>query len=309
LVLAAAAELTVHAPAWCQEPAPKAEQLFLEGLNLARVGDCVRAREKFAESYAADPTPGTLINSALCEEKLGRPATALGLLRLADQGMPVDHPKRAMVRKHIEELANRAPFLLMHVAQALPMGTTVLRDGVLVDPGSLEKRLPIDPGPHVVEVRVPGHQDRRYNVLLSEGRTLDLTLEPGALLSSLPPAGPTAEPMPSDSRLAGWIVAGGGLAALGVGTATGLLAAERWNTVKSHCDVDTKFCRDDAGLAANDSGTTLATVSTVAFIAGGVGLAIGGYLIFVHPGRPTTRTQLSPMAGPGMMGLHVRGGF
>jgi hypothetical protein len=309
------AELTVAAPAWCQEtapkqePAPKAEQLFLEGLNLARVGDCVRAREKFTESYATDPAPGTLVNWALCEEKLGRLGTALDLLRRADQGMPADHPKRALVAKHIEVLAGRAPFLRMHVAQALPVGTAVLKDGVVVDPASLEKSNAIDPGPHIVEVRAPGHQDRRYNVLLTEGRTLDLTLEPGSALSSLPPAGPTAERTPSDDRLLGWIIAGGGLAALGVGTVTGLLVKERWDTVKSHCNPDTKLCYDDAGIAANESGPTLATVSTVAFIAGGLGLAIGGYLVFAHPGRPATSTQLSPMAGPGTIGLRVRGGF
>ena len=269
----------------------------------------MRAREKFAESYAADPTPGTLVNWALCEEKLGRTGTAIGLLRLADQGMSADHPKRAVVRKHIDVLAGRAPSLRMHVAQALPMGTAVLKDGVLVDPGSFEKPQPIDPGPHIVEVRVPGHQDRRYDVLVSEGRTLDLTLEPGAALAHLPPAGPTAERTPSDYRLAGWIIAGGGLAAVGVGTVAGLFVMDRWDTVKSHCNQDTKICTDDAGLRADASGATLATVSTIAFIAGGVGLAIGGYLVFANPGRPPTRTQLSPMAGPGMMGLHVRGGF
>src|SRR5687768_663954 len=98
--------------AMAAEPlSPAAERLFADGLKLAHAGDCVRARDKFTESYAADPAPGTLINWALCEEKLGRSGTALELLRLADHALPQHHPKRAGMVRHMESLAKRAPIL------------------------------------------------------------------------------------------------------------------------------------------------------------------------------------------------------
>ena len=164
-------------------------------------------------------------------------------------------PSGPLVRKHVEVLAGRAPFLQLHVAQALPTGTAVLRDGVLVDPGSLEKRQPIDPGPHIVEIRVPGHQDRRYEVLLSEGRTLDLTLEPELCFRvRLRPARPRSARRPitvswdgssraEGSRLSAW------------GRLPACSSWNNWDTVTSHCNVDTKVCTDDAGVEADRSGS------------------------------------------------------
>src|SRR5688500_6893952 len=113
--------------AMAAEPmSPTAERLFGEGLEPAHSGDCVRARGKFTESYAVDPAPGTLINWALCEEKLGRSATALELLRIADHALPQNHPKRAGMVKHMEVLAKRAPILRLRMISVLPSGATVL---------------------------------------------------------------------------------------------------------------------------------------------------------------------------------------
>src|SRR6185503_9045475 len=159
---------------------PQADRLFSEGLDLARVGDCARAREKFAQSYAADPAPGTLINWALCEEKLGRVATALGLLRLADDRLPAGHPKISGVKNEVAALRKRVPYLRMHPLRPLPAGTAVLKDGVQVELSSLDQQQPTDPGAHVIEVNAPGHEIRRYEVVLSEGRTVDLAFEPGS---------------------------------------------------------------------------------------------------------------------------------
>jgi hypothetical protein len=53
-----------------------AEALFREGRDAAKHGDLETACADFAESQRLDPAPGTLLNLAECEEKLGRVASA-----------------------------------------------------------------------------------------------------------------------------------------------------------------------------------------------------------------------------------------
>lgn len=303
-------------PAHGDDLSPQADRLFTEGLDLARIGECGRAREKFAQSYAADPAPGTLINWALCEEKLGRIATALGLLRLANDRLPAGHPKIAGVKKEVAALRKRVPFLRLHPLRPLPAGTVVLRDTVQVELSSLDQNQPTDPGAHVIEVQAPGHEVRRYDVVLDEGRTIDLAFEPGSPRGSTPPVSASdasraeADRGPSDHHVLGWVVGGVGVAAIGVGTVTGLMALSRWNVVQRDCDVRAKSCRTDEGYDASSSGHSLATVSTVSFVAGGLGLLGGAYLLlnFRRPGAPGasgTFVAVSPSVG----GIQVSGAF
>ena len=294
---------------------PNAEKLFTEGLKLAHTGDCVHAREKFTESYAADPAPGTLINWALCEEKLGRSATALELMRLADETLPANHPKRAGMVKHMEVLAKRAPLLRLRSAASLPAGATVTMDGALLEPTAFTRGVLGDPGNRIIELRAPGHQDRRYEVTLAEATTLEVTVEPGprqdvskagasgASLTSSEPASSA-----SASSTLGWALAGGGLAVVGAGVVTGLLAKDKWDTVERDCNIDQGYCRTDEGVRASSAGSTLAAVSTASFILGGASLAVGGYLLLTKKDAPTT-ARLAAAAGPATVGLRLAGEF
>ena len=300
--------------AWGQELSPKAEVLFSEGLKLAQGGDCPAAREKFVESYAADPAPGTLINWALCEEKLGRPAAALDLLKVAAQKLTPSHPKHAGVAKHIDALIKRVPFLRLRVSSDWPQGTVVLKDGVVVDPGALAQTQPQDPGAHIIEVKAPGRQDRRYEVSLMEGRTLEVTLEPGPKASSdAAPGSPEATPdrAKSEERLMGFVIAGGGLAAVIAGTITGLMAKARLSDMEADpCDMQAKTCETQAGVNASHAGSTLATISTASFVTGAVALGLGGYFIFKDgPQKAATVPQPVVVAGPHELGLRLRGSF
>jgi hypothetical protein len=259
----------------------------------------------------------------LCEEKLGRSATALELLRLADQTLPASHPKRAGLVKHIDALAKRAPLLRLRAAAPLPQGVSVIMDGATVESNAFAHGLLGDPGPHVVELRAPGREDRRYEVVLAEATTLEVTVEAGlprsaAALktagvapaeSAAVPAGPTEEAAstPTSSTL-GWVFAGSGLAMVGAGAVTGLLAKGKWDVAREQCDVDRKVCHTDAGSDAIAAGETLSTVSTVAFVVGGASLAVGGYLLLTKKDAPA-RARVAASAGPGGFGVQVGGEF
>ena len=298
---------------------PNAERLFTEGLKLAHNGDCVHARDKFTESYAADPAPGTLMNWALCEEKLGRSATALELLRLADETLPANHPKRAGMVKHIDVLAKRAPLLRLRVATTLPPGATVTMDGALLEATAFTRGVLGDPGNRILELRAPGREDRRYEVALAEGTTLEVTVEPGPPRAEVakqgagasgasPHAAESATASSSSTSTLGWALAGGGLAVVGAGVITGLIAKDKWETVERDCDVAQGYCRTDEGVRASSAGGTLAAVSTASFILGGASLAVGGYLLLTKKDAPAT-ARLGASGGPGAVGLRLAGEF
>jgi hypothetical protein len=323
----ASAALAFASPSLATEPAQRgAERLFSDGLKLAHGGDCGRARDKFTESYAADPAPGTLINWALCEERLGRSATALELLRLADQTLPASHPKRGGLVKHIDALTKRAPLLRLRAAAPLPQGVSVMMDGATVESNAFAQGVLGDPGPHVVELRAPGREDRRYEVVLAEATTLEVTVEAGlpraqrsaSALKAVAvapaesvavPLAATEEPAPTPtSSTLGWVFAGSGLAMVGAGAVTGLLAKGKWDVAREECNVDRKICPTDVGADAIAAGETLSTVSTVAFIVGGASLAVGGYLLLTKKDAPA-RARVAASAGPGGFGVHLGGEF
>jgi hypothetical protein len=228
--------------------------------------------------------------------------------------------------KHIDALTKRAPLLRLRAAAPLPQGISVVMDGATVESNAFAHGVLGDPGPHVVELRAPGREDRRYEVVLAEATTLEVTVEAGlprsqrsasalrmvggaASESVAVPAGPAEEPAstPTSSTL-GWVFAGSGLALAGTGVVTGLLAKGKWDVVREQCDVDRKVCHTDAGADALTAGHTLSTVSTVAFVVGGASLAVGGYLLLTKKDAPAS-ARVAASAGPGGFGLQLGGEF
>jgi hypothetical protein len=69
-----------------------------------------------------------------------------------------------------------------------------------------------------------------------------------------------------------------------VGAVTGLLALSKANDVKSRCDAG--HCPAEDESKAN-SAKTLATVSTIGFVVGGVGVGAGAFLLIRRGGDET----------------------
>jgi hypothetical protein len=186
-------------------------------------------------------------------------------------------------------------------------------DGAVLEAGALAHGVLGDPGTRVIEVRAPGRDDRRYEVTLAEGTTFEVTIEPGPprAVGVVKPgaaarSADTAQPGAPSTTL-GWALAGGGLAVVSAGVVTGLLAKGKWDDVQQDCNVDLKACNTDDGVRASSAGRTLAAVSTVAFLAGGASLAVGGYLLLTKKDAPAT-ARISATAGP-VIGLHLAGEF
>jgi hypothetical protein len=320
----ALALVVVLAPASAQAgDAAAARELLKEGYALAQQGKCDEAIPHLVESLKLETKAITLINLADCEEKSGRLADALGhwvdaRARAVAEGngaIELEAEKRA------KALEPRLPRLVVAVREGAPKGATVLRDGVALGDVSLGVPLPVNPGAHTIVVKAEGFADSVTEVSLDEGEEKRIEVavgEPlpaeasaeGAGAPGAPDgrdAGPTARTSgPGPLVWAGFGVAGAGLA---VGTVTGLMALGKASSVKSACPGGE--CRDQAALDDVSTGRTLGTVSTVAFVVGGVGALVGVYGLLsggaARTGAATTKPRVAIDLGPTGGGL--RGTF
>jgi len=76
----------------------EAERLFREGRDAMKAGDPATACARFAASQSLDPAPGTLLNLALCEEKLGQLSLALRHAKEAEKLLPADDDRLPIAR-------------------------------------------------------------------------------------------------------------------------------------------------------------------------------------------------------------------
>jgi hypothetical protein len=275
-----------------------ADELFRQGQALVATGQYAVACARFDESYRLDRATGTLLNLADCQAHLHKVASAVANFRAALDELPSSDDRVAYATAQIAALSPRVPHLTLHVHAKAKV--TVLRDGIELGGSSLEVSLPVDPGPHDVVVRAPGHIDRAYRVEAHEGEAKELTVEPD----------PTAAPLPKStlktSTIAGLSLVGLGVASLAVGGVTGVVALKDASAARSQCP--NGACTTAASIATAQSGKTFATVSTVGFGAGIAASAVGTFLLLRRSpaeGEPSVTATV----GPHSAGLLVGGTF
>ena len=263
-----------------------AEQFFLDGRAAMKRGEYEKARAMFAESQRLDPAPGTLVNLALAEEKLGKLATAWEHARAAMEGLPEVDDRRVVAKTLRDALEERLARLTLRADKPLPDGTKITVDDVELSTASLGVALPEDPGEHRVVIRCPGHNDLAVTVKLAERAKETYTVELGTLrtetvttVDDAHAGDPRSEVRTSPWRTVGFVAAGTGAAGIVAGTVLGLLAIGDKNVTNEHC---TPGC-DQTGLDAQASGRTFATTATVSFIAGAALAAGGVTLVLLNP--------------------------
>jgi hypothetical protein len=280
-------------------------------------GDAKTACDRFEESYRLEAKPGTALNLGNCREQLGQVASAWQRFQEAAQTLPADDARVPVAKQRAAALASKVPKLLLRVPDDAK-GWVVLRDGVELGSASLNLALPVDPGPHRVEVRVPGRAPSVTTVelRLGEQREVELTAgmakaQSGLDFAAPPPAAPTS----GSRRTLGWVLGGVGVAGVATSLVTGAMVMSKNSTVEKECE--DKRC-SPAGLDAADSGRTLSTVSTIAAVAGVASLGVGIYFLVSEsePG-PSARapqsvrrqTGVGVVSAPGGMALQLRSSF
>ena len=308
----------VASPASAQEEDLKtrAQELFQQGLAAVDAGDCARAVPLFRRSQAMFSARGTLLNLADCEIKLGKVASAWKHLNELVALLAPGDPRLVVAQEKITALEPRVPRLVLEVPSGAPSPRAILMDGDPLPNGSIGAELPVDPGDHVLTITWPESKPEETRVSLAEGARLVMRLEPSAPQPQpAPVAKPTAPPAlvadspppPSYRRPLGFVVGGVGLAAIGVGAVTGILAIGTKSDLEAECP-DPSSCRTVEGRDLASKGEALTTTSTVAFIVGLAGLGSGIALVLTAPDSPKP-IALAPAALPGGGGAVLRGRF
>jgi hypothetical protein len=171
----------------------RADTLFREGRQLAEDGKLAQACNKFGESLGFDPTPGTLMNLADCEEQLGRLASAWTHWRQLLRALPqTGDPRRDHAQRRLDDVESRLPSLAIRGAPGMPSGARVLLDDFPIGDRSVGRSLLVGPGDHVVTVEAPRRDARKYPVSLREREKRELIVEPGGEKATPAPSGAPA---------------------------------------------------------------------------------------------------------------------
>jgi hypothetical protein len=267
-----------------------AESLYRQGRALMEAGKLVEACPKLVESQRIDPQLGTLLNVAVCHERIGLTASAWSEFNaVAAQATQRNEEDRARyAREHAAALEPRLSYLSLRVAERAP-ALTVKLDQRALGPAAWANPLPIDPGTHQVEASLPGKRtwSRQFDVRGPGATNIEIPE-----LADADAATPAALPAPDDGgstrRTLGFVVGGVGVAGLAVGTAFGVMTFSAKSEGDEHCPGDHSLC-DDTGLEHHDRASTYATVSTIAFAGGIAAVAVGTVLVLTS--GSTRRTQ------------------
>ena len=260
------------------------------GLEVARaqaqLGLLLEARETLARVMRLPPKPG-------------EPAPFTAARRTAEQLNG--------------ELATRLPSITVVVANADPtQPAQIVVDGDPVPAAAAQAPRKVNPGRHAIVVRA-GSTERKQDVTVAERETRTVTID-----LKQPPSPPTAHPIstewprePSASALPKVLIIGGlavGAIGIGVGSVTGLMSFSKVSDVKTDCVDNT--CKPSR-QADIDAARSLGTISTIAFVAGGVGVAAGVVGIVLSGKQPkesppgtSARLKVVPDVGPAWLGAH-----
>jgi hypothetical protein len=251
----------------------KADQLFDEAKQLLD-SNLAQACQKFEQSLALNSEAlGTLVNVALCDEKLGHYASAAAKFteardRSKEQGL-AEYVRAS--EQHLAAVAPLVPHLTIKLSEDLP-GTSVLVDNAVVAPSGLAS-VAVDPGEREIVVSAPDRLPYRTKIIIARSAHQDVVVP--ALARSVI----VHSSRPRIGQLTA--IAGGVAAATGLGI--GLYARHQYDQQfdDHHCVKQSghNAC-DPTGLKQTDHARTLGTVGTIVGVAG-IGVAIGGTLLWL----------------------------
>jgi hypothetical protein len=260
-----------------------ADELFAKGLAL-RETNLEQSCSYFEQSLAKNPQAiGTLMNVALCDEKLGKIASAVeGFAEARDRAKEGNLPEYATeAEAHIAALAPDVPKVTIKFLGERPAGTRVLIGERVIGPERYEggKQVNVDPGELVIVVSAPGRLAFETKMLINkkEQKAIEVPeLEKGITVKS-------------SRRTVGIITTATGGAALITGAILGLVANNIYDKNHDKCTiVDGADVCDPEQQSETERARTIGNVGTVV---GALGLAAAGVGIYLWLSAPDESTE------------------
>ncbi len=290
-----------------------------EGRRLMATRDYAAACAKLAESQSLAPRAGTALDLGTCYEREGKLASAWAAYKSSAAAAVAAHqkPRAVAARKSMTRLEARLSRLTINVADgARASGLEVRCDDEAIDASDWGTAIPRDGGGHDIQASAPGKKSWRTHVdLKANGQNLAVEVPPldddgpsPSRLAKAPAPAPAsegaAEPESGSGdnaahpgqtqRVVGVVVGSAGILGIAAGIIAGINANSANGDLKSACG-NGPVCTADNGPSLHDSATTWATVSTIAFIAGGAAVAAGAVLYITAPhGGSSVSVGLAP---------------
>jgi len=298
--IAIAAIVVCAAPGQVRAQSGSAEALYDEGHRLLEEGKLAKACEAFEASNRALPGAGTYIALGMCRESNGQIASAWSAYQAA-LARARDEAKRRFARTRIDELEPRLSYLTVSVSADNAEGTTLTRNGTLLDPMLWNRALPVDGGDYVIEGRVPGREAWRT--------TVHVPIEHGAITAMVPDLEKHTRPLPrlvpppevlwTPRRKVSAGLAVTSVVAVGLGAWLGLAARGDRDRANELCPLpEHRGCEfGEQATALSHSGNKLALAATVTFAVAGASALTAGVLWFTG-GRTRRTTAIVPSASP-----------
>ncbi len=300
----------------------EAQVLLRDGKRLMAANQLTLACPKLSQSQNLAPSPSTLVQLAICHEKEGKNATALQEFKTVQQQTSGKDPSAVTARQHIASLQGRVGRYTVKVPN-LPetRGWTIYIDGMPLEPSAWNVPQAIDPGTHRISV---SGKEEPWSKTFAVGKGADqkvvevparpesvaeaakaakneARLEDPTAADKPPPVEDTSEAKPSSGPpVAGYVLGGLGLVAIGVGSYFGVHAISQRKDSDRQC---VNGCTQ-AGVDLNRDAKTSAWVSNFS-IGGGVLLAgLGAYLLLASSGGAGSGE--APAESSGASSIRVR---
>jgi hypothetical protein len=313
LLLVSTLTSALVSPAALAQEQPQAENvaaarsLGLQGIKLADAGDCKGAIEKLSRAEALYHAPSILGRLGECQVNVGQVVAGTeNLNRVVREELAATAPKafrdaqtraKALLTTALPKIARLT--VKVEPADAKPQVTV---GGTTIPPALIGVERPTDPGTHDVVVAAPGYLEQRSSVTLPEGGASEIAItlqkDPAAVAAAAPPPPPppvtttVAPVVPADSgtkksNTLAYVALGVGGAGLLVGGITGFLALGKKSDLDGCVNKGCPSSQQDT----LDSAKSMATVSTVGFAVGFVGVGVGVVLLLTgnnnHAGLTT----------------------
>lgn len=309
---------------------PEAAALFREGRDLLARGEHAAACQRLADSFALEPSSGTLLNLALCHERQGKTASAWVEYRRAAE---LAHAQGRTDRAHVA--AQRAAVLEPRVARVTvttpkPIaGLVIAGTSGPLGTGTPGVPIPVDPGRMDLVISAPGHLPWKQAVTIAEAEQSivevpvlapepsapePLVPEPtlnklttGALSSRSQPKRFAHDEVPAGVEKPGWSVLDISLA--GTGAALVLTGATLWFADYARLQKEQAWCTTSGCLDAPERRAAVRERELIAWgagVTGGALLVASGLHYWFHNRRmPWTMF----VASNGAASLTYSGGF
>lgn len=322
LLLAAFASAPQTASAQTEAAKAEAMRRYQEGIAAHDKGKEEDAYISFSQAYVVVKTPRVLFNLARSEQLTGRLLEAAAHYReyIAWPEHPhVTKEKREKARAFLSEVEAR----LGRIAIDAPAGATITIDGR--DWSGSAEPVEVLPGAHTLVAR-SGERTARTEIVATAGAVTRATLKfedtpapappaPVASATTIAPASTApkdagAPAAPSGRAVVRWASVGLGVAGLGVGLGFAVSASSKSDEVVAYRAAHPNACAVPSSAACNGEQSLRsdhdrsATISTIGFVAGAVGIVGAAYSWFFWRDLIVT-----PTVGPTAYGVDLQGRF